>query len=76
MKQVKHLLGRKRVHVHRHTLASPERRVLVVVRITFMRFSSGFPLAKHLALADSESIFGIYQCPPMCVPTFPSQDGF
>ena len=27
-----------------------------------MRFSSGFPVAKHLALADSESMFGIYQC--------------
>ena len=76
VKQVKHLLEGRRVHVNRHTLTSTERRVLVVLLITFMRFSSGFPLAKHLALADSESMFCIYQCLPMCVTTFLSQDGF
>ncbi|KAM9052086.1 uncharacterized protein AAG666_001621 isoform 1-T9 [Megaptera novaeangliae] len=35
-----------------------------------------FPLANHLALPGSESIFGISQDPPMCVCASLSQDGF
>ena len=28
--------------------------------------SSGFPLANHLALPGSESVFGLFQGPPVC----------
>ena len=38
--------------------------------------SSGFPLASHLALSGSESIFGLSQDPPMCACVSLSQDGF
>ena len=38
--------------------------------------SSVFPLANHLALPDSESIFGITQCPPLCARISLSHDGF
>ena len=32
----------------------------------FWDVSSGFPLANHLALPISESVFGVFQGPPMC----------
>ena len=38
--------------------------------------SSGFPLANHLALPGSESIFGLSQGPPLCACASLSQDGF
>ena len=38
--------------------------------------SSGFPLANHLALPDSESELGVSQDPPMCAHASLSQDGF
>ena len=38
--------------------------------------SSRFPLANHLALPGSESVFGITQGPPLCARTSLSQDGF
>ena len=38
--------------------------------------SSRFPLANHFDLPDSESTFGIFQSPPVCVCTSLSQDGF
>ena len=38
--------------------------------------SSGFPLASHLALPDSESIFGLSQSPPICAHVSLSQNGF
>lgn len=37
--------------------------------------SSGFPLAIHLALPGSESVFGLSQGPSMGVGTSLSQDG-
>ena len=38
--------------------------------------SSRSPLTNHFDLPDSESIFGLFQNPPMCVFSFLSQDGF
>ena len=38
--------------------------------------SSGFPLASHLDLSGSESIFGVSQDPPVCTCASLSQDGF
>ena len=38
--------------------------------------SSGFPLANHLTLLGSVSLFGLSQGPPMCAHASLSQDGF
>ena len=38
--------------------------------------SSGFPLANHLALPDSESMLGLSCCSAICVHASLSQDGF
>ena len=38
--------------------------------------SSGFPLASHLALLGSESVFGLLQGPPLYAHASLSQDGF
>ena len=61
MKQVKCLLGGQRVRV------GSENHTLVVVSVTLLDISSGFPLDNHLTLPGSESVFGISQGPSMCV---------
>lgn len=38
--------------------------------------SSGFPLDNHLALPGSESVFSVFQGPPMCAHISLGQDGF
>lgn len=64
-------IRRKKVHVNRHTWAGFERELRSLIWGT----SPGFPLANHLALLGSESIFGITQGPPLCARESLSQDG-
>ena len=74
MKQVKCLLGGKRVRVDRHTGG---------LRVApswsseshLSGMSSGFPLANHLALPGSKSVIGVSQGPPLCACAPLSQDG-
>ena len=47
--------------------AQRENHTLVVVLVTLLGISCGFPSDCHLALPGSESVFGISQGPPMCV---------
>ena len=77
MKQVKCLLGGKRVHVDRHMGRLRERATPSwLFESLLWSISSGFPLANHLVLAGSESTFGLSQHPPMCAHASLSQDGF
>ena len=47
--------------------AQRENHTIVVVLVTLLGISSGFPSDSHLALPGSESVFGISQGPPMSV---------
>ena len=74
---MKSLLGGKRVHVDRHMGGLRERLVpLWWFESLIWGISSRFPMANHLALPGSESIFGLSQGPPMCMCVSLSQDGF
>ena len=76
MKQVKCLLGEKG-YVWIDTRVGSERVVpLWLFESLLWDISSRSLLASHLALAGSESVFGISQGPPMCVHASLSQDGF
>ena len=60
------------VHVDRHVGRLRERereRVehLWLFELLLLCIFSRFPLTNHLALPDSESVFGMSQVPPMCV---------
>ena len=48
----------------------------MVVGITYMEHFFHVSLANHLSLSGSESVFGLFEDPPMCACTSLSEDGF
>ena len=71
-------IRRKKVCVDRLTQVGSEKELNLWGSLNHLYgdSSSGFPLANHLALPGSESIFGLTQGPPLCACAFLSQDGF
>ena len=73
--------GKKKVHVDRQTgrLRETERwwvKPLWQFELLLKGIPFGCPLANHFDLPVSQSVFSIYQEPPMYAHTYLSQDGF
>ena len=77
MKQVRCLLGRKRVHVARHMDGLRERVVTLWCLSHFCGdISSRFPLASQYDLPGSEFVFDNSQDSPTCACTCPTKEEF
>ena len=64
------------VWIHTQAGSETELRPHGSLNLLIWGIASGFPLANHLALPGSESVFGLSQGPPMCAWASFSQDGF